>query len=261
MPPVFRLILLCLALPIKLCAQDDVQFWRKEAIRQHPDLAVEGSAFNRKFLEAYKEKQASSPEFFTKSDWPAILADKVQSQIEQEFPGSKVIDTLYVGNEELFGHIVPYERTAQIRVTAFPKQGTQGSFLVSFVGLGPEYCHYTFSLSLTPDQTDTFASFIEKAVEWDAKAVNEDVKSYTKSLGTIDKREFVFRRTSTGKTIVSVMLDDGGKWPKEEGNIELEGVTAAIKLLKMRQTLVEERQAADKQDAEAKQKADKLFSH
>jgi len=47
---------------------------RKAAVQKYPDLAVQGSTFNRRFLELYQLTVERNPDALALDDWPLVLA-------------------------------------------------------------------------------------------------------------------------------------------------------------------------------------------
>ena len=71
-------ILLILMVAVGAHGQTDTQKqWQAEAVRKYPDLGVQGSDFNQRFLAEYNRRQAATPGFFSDSKWPMTLADDV----------------------------------------------------------------------------------------------------------------------------------------------------------------------------------------
>jgi len=54
------------------------------AIRLWPDLGIQGSALNTRFLQAVKGMRAQNPNFFTNEDWPLVLARRCSAEIKSE---------------------------------------------------------------------------------------------------------------------------------------------------------------------------------
>jgi len=55
----------------------DDKAWQQKAIAKYPSLGVQGSEFNKKFVEAYNQRRKSNPNFFTNQQWPLLLADEL----------------------------------------------------------------------------------------------------------------------------------------------------------------------------------------
>jgi hypothetical protein len=58
-------------------AQNAVRQFQAEAVSKYPELGIEGSDFNRRFLSEYNKRRASVPTFFNEARWPVILADEI----------------------------------------------------------------------------------------------------------------------------------------------------------------------------------------
>jgi len=71
---------LILAFCITCSAQTTLQEWQVIAVRKYPDLGVNGSAFNKRFVEAYTERHKTDPAFFTNPQWPLLLANELAAQ-------------------------------------------------------------------------------------------------------------------------------------------------------------------------------------
>jgi hypothetical protein len=53
------------------------QQWQAQAVQKHPDLGVQGSDFNKRFLAEYARRRTTEPHFFDGPKWPMTLADEV----------------------------------------------------------------------------------------------------------------------------------------------------------------------------------------
>lgn len=51
------------------------------AKRTYPDLGVQGSAFNIRFVIDYNQKKASDPNFLGRPDWPMVLAAQTATEL------------------------------------------------------------------------------------------------------------------------------------------------------------------------------------
>ena len=247
------ILIFCILLPLGLSAQQTVQDWQAVAIRDYPDLKVQGSALHKRYIDAYKEKQASSPGFFTDPYWPVQLANEVNFQKFTGPFGGKAIKTKYVGTEDVLGQSIPYDRTAEIEMVVT----AEGP--LCFFYAAPDSKADSFPLWLSKDEASTFETLLEKAMDWQAIAEKEQAKSYAKGLGSIGSNKFSFVRSMTGETHIAIILDEEGKSPKLTGQIQLQGMAASLALLKVRQAAQDEKMQLLKQRKEDKIKADGLF--
>jgi len=72
-------------------AQTTTKEWQDKATRKYPDLGVQGSELNKRFVKAYTERQKSNPRFFSNPDWPMTLADElapVEAPVENANAGN-----------------------------------------------------------------------------------------------------------------------------------------------------------------------------
>lgn len=53
---------------------------KREAVRQHPELGVAGSRFNRAYLERHRQYQRERPSYFNDNAWPVTLADEIAAE-------------------------------------------------------------------------------------------------------------------------------------------------------------------------------------
>jgi len=70
-------ILFMLMLCIAGSAQTSDRHLQAEAVSKYPELGVEGSDFNRRFLSEYNNRRVADPTYFKDPRWPIILADEV----------------------------------------------------------------------------------------------------------------------------------------------------------------------------------------
>jgi hypothetical protein len=74
-----RIIACLIGLQATLCGQGLITEWKKEAIRNYPELAVRDSALNKAYLEIYRTKKETEPAFFSKPKWPVLLAREAKA--------------------------------------------------------------------------------------------------------------------------------------------------------------------------------------
>jgi hypothetical protein len=71
-------VLLILLLGVAVRAQTgDEQQWRVSAVQKYPELGVQGSDFNKRFIAEYNRRQTATPGYFADPKWPMRLADEV----------------------------------------------------------------------------------------------------------------------------------------------------------------------------------------
>ena len=58
-------------------AQTTEKQWQAKAIVKYPSLGVGGSPLNKRFVEEYAKRRITNPAFFTKPEWPLLLADEL----------------------------------------------------------------------------------------------------------------------------------------------------------------------------------------
>jgi len=52
--------------------------WQAKAVEKYPALGVQGSEFNKRFLDEFREKKKANPHFFDDPRWPLSIADELQ---------------------------------------------------------------------------------------------------------------------------------------------------------------------------------------
>ena len=62
-------------------AQTTAKEWQAKAVEKYPTLSVQGSSFNKRFVEAYTERRKTNPNFFANPKWPLTLADEVDEAL------------------------------------------------------------------------------------------------------------------------------------------------------------------------------------
>lgn len=80
------LISLSFALCLAAVAQTTDREWQAKAVEKYPALGVQGSEFNKRFLEAYTHRQKTDPAFFSNPQWPVSLADEVAADSSLQSP-------------------------------------------------------------------------------------------------------------------------------------------------------------------------------
>ena len=70
-------LLAAFAQPLSASAQTTTQEWQAKAVQKYPDLGVQGSPLNKRFLEEYNSRRKTAPEFFNTPQWPLALADEL----------------------------------------------------------------------------------------------------------------------------------------------------------------------------------------
>ncbi len=56
-----------------------VQDSQRNALKKYPQLAIQGSDLNKRFIAAFQERKRTTPEFFKSPDWPMQLADELSA--------------------------------------------------------------------------------------------------------------------------------------------------------------------------------------
>lgn len=55
-------------------------------MKMYPQLAIKDSIFNKTFRDLYAEESRKNPEFFTKADWPLVLAHRTADMLTPPQP-------------------------------------------------------------------------------------------------------------------------------------------------------------------------------
>lgn len=76
-----------LLLTLAIHAQTPAPNWQTKAIEKYPELTVQDSPLNKRFVEQVTERRKSNPAFFKDTKWPLILADELAQPAES--PESK----------------------------------------------------------------------------------------------------------------------------------------------------------------------------
>jgi hypothetical protein len=79
-----RIIGAFIVLSISAFAQATVQEWQAKAVEKYPELGVAGSPFNKRFLDAYRERQKADANFLKNPRWPLFLADEIAAQMHSK---------------------------------------------------------------------------------------------------------------------------------------------------------------------------------
>lgn len=69
-------------LPLAACNQvtpDPAEEAKAQVLKDHPDLGVEGSKFNKAFVDLYNHHLKTSPEMFQSPQWPIALAKEASA--------------------------------------------------------------------------------------------------------------------------------------------------------------------------------------
>ena len=74
--------LFALVARIALHAQTPAPNWQAKAVEKYPDLALQSSALNKRFVEAVAQRRKTNPTFFTNPKWPLTLADEISNSIQ-----------------------------------------------------------------------------------------------------------------------------------------------------------------------------------
>jgi hypothetical protein len=125
------LIGLILAFSISaLHAQTTVQEWQAKAVSKYPQLGVQGSEINKKFVEAYTQRTKTNPEFFTNPRWPLDLADELaavrpqpDAKLPRPFIGSTEAEALARYGEPVKQVDNPPDDPPADKVLTFEKDG------------------------------------------------------------------------------------------------------------------------------------------
>lgn len=73
---------LTFALCLAAYAQTPAPNWQAKAVVKYPDLAVRGTALNKRFVEEVTQRRKTKPEFFTDPKWPMTLADELSKPVQ-----------------------------------------------------------------------------------------------------------------------------------------------------------------------------------
>jgi len=74
---VLALLLLILVIRLTAAAQTTSQEWQLKAVQKYPELGVQGSDLNQRFIAEYNKRHAANPAFFNDPQWPLLLADEL----------------------------------------------------------------------------------------------------------------------------------------------------------------------------------------
>jgi hypothetical protein len=74
-------LLLASLLSIAAFAQTTDKDWQAKAVQKYPDLGVQGSDFNQRFVAEYNKRRQTTPSFFTNPQWPLLLADELAAPL------------------------------------------------------------------------------------------------------------------------------------------------------------------------------------
>ena len=67
---------------IALQAQTPAPNWQAKAVEKYPDLAIQSSELNKRFVEAVAQRRKTNPTFFANPKWPLTLADEISNSTQ-----------------------------------------------------------------------------------------------------------------------------------------------------------------------------------
>jgi hypothetical protein len=73
---IFALLLLSMLCAVAVAQTTDKQ-WQAKAVQKYPELGVQGSDFNKRFIDEHNKRRNTSPAFFADPKWPLTLADEL----------------------------------------------------------------------------------------------------------------------------------------------------------------------------------------
>ena len=73
--------LLVVVFALSVSAQTPVLESQKAAIKLYPDLGVQGSAFNKRFVELVEAAKRSDQQLMQRDEWPMIIAQRVSADL------------------------------------------------------------------------------------------------------------------------------------------------------------------------------------
>jgi hypothetical protein len=84
---IWTLLLFLLTLSLTAAAaQPASQEWQLKAVQKYPELGVQGSALNQRFIAEYNKRLAANPSFFNDPQWPLLLADELAASTPAPTP-------------------------------------------------------------------------------------------------------------------------------------------------------------------------------
>lgn len=85
---VLALLLLVMVLRVLAAAQTTDQEWQLKAVQKYPQLGVQGSDLNQRFIAEFTKRKAANPEFFKDPTWPLLLADELAAPVATPTPAA-----------------------------------------------------------------------------------------------------------------------------------------------------------------------------
>ena len=76
---IFALLLISMLCAVAGAQTTDKE-WQAKAVQKYPELGVQGSDFNKRFIAEHNKRRNTSPAFFANSKWPLILADELAAK-------------------------------------------------------------------------------------------------------------------------------------------------------------------------------------
>lgn len=75
--PVILALLLAVLFGAVAVAQTTDKEWQTRAVQKYPDLGIQGSDFNKRFVAEHNKRRQTTPAFFADPRWPLLLADEL----------------------------------------------------------------------------------------------------------------------------------------------------------------------------------------